>query len=76
MQLPVRVANADGVGDDDSHSFLRREIPTLMIHSVTNPTLHILHSDDDNLTAVRFDDYYDSYRLLEAYLAWIDTLLD
>jgi hypothetical protein len=76
MQLPLSIANADRVGDDDSHSFIRRKIPTLMVHSVTNRTLHILHSDDDNLSAVKFDDYYDSYRLLEAYLVWIDTLLD
>src|SRR3954470_13947413 len=27
-------------------------------------------------TALRLDDYYDSYRLLAAYLAYLDTLLD
>jgi hypothetical protein len=76
MKLRVSVANADRVGDDDSHSFMRRKIPTLMLHSLTNPTLHILHSDDDNLSAVKFDDYYDTYRLLTAFLAWIDVTLD
>jgi len=76
MKLPMGIVNADQVGDDDSHSFLRRKIPTLMVHSVTKQTLHILHSNDDNLEAVKFEDYYDSYRLLAAYLAWIDILLD
>jgi hypothetical protein len=76
MKLPVSVANADRVGDDDSHSFIRRKIPTLMVHSLTNQTLHILHSDDDNLKAVKFNDYYDTYRLLTAFLAWIDVTLD
>jgi Peptidase family M28 len=75
MKLPVAVMNADGVGDDDSESFIRRKIPTLMVHSVTRPTLRILHSNDDNYGAVKFDDYYDSYRLLAAYLAYLDTTL-
>lgn len=75
MKLPVAVMNADGVGDDDSESFIRRKIPTLMVHSVTQPTLRILHSNYDNYTAVKFDDYYDSYRLLAAYLAYLDTAL-
>src|SRR5215472_8396425 len=75
MKLPVAVMNADGVGDDDSESFIRRRIPTLMVHSVTRPTWHILHSNDDNYAAVKFDDYYDSYRLLAAYLAYLDDTL-
>jgi hypothetical protein len=76
MKLPVAIMNADRVGNDDSASFMRRKIPTLMIHSITNPTLHILHSADDNFSAVKFGDYYDSYRLLSAYLAWLDAMLD
>jgi Peptidase family M28 len=75
MRLPVAVMNADNVGDDDSESFIRRKIPTLMVHSVTQPTLRILHTNDDNYSAVKFDDYYDSYRLLAAYLAYLDTTL-
>jgi Peptidase family M28 len=75
MKLPVAVMNADNVGDDDSESFIRRRIPTLMVHSVTQPTLRILHSNDDNYSAVKLDDYYDSYRLLAAYLAYLDTAL-
>lgn len=76
MKLPVAIVNADRVGNDDSASFMRRKIPTLMIHSITSPTLHVLHSADDNLSAVRFRDYYDSYRLIAAYLAWLDTMPD
>ena len=72
MKLPVAVMNADGVGDDDSESFIRRNIPTLMVHSVTRSTWHVLHSSADNYSAVKFGDYYDSYRLLAAYLAYLD----
>jgi Zn-dependent M28 family amino/carboxypeptidase len=75
LKLPVAVMNPDGVGDDDSESFIRRNIPTLMVHSVTRPTWHILHSNADNYSAVKFDDYYDSYRLLAAYLAYLDETL-
>jgi hypothetical protein len=75
MKIPVAVMNADGVGDDDSESFIRRKIPTLMVHSVTRTTFGILHSNDDNYGAVRFDDYYNSYRLLAAYLAYLDATL-
>jgi hypothetical protein len=76
LKLPVGVVNADDVAHDDSESFMRRKIPTLMIHSITSPTLHILHSEDDSLSAVKFGDYYDSYRLIAAYLARIDAQLN
>lgn len=75
MHVAVAVMNADGVGDDDSESFIRRKIPTLMVHSVTRPTFHILHTNDDNYSAVKLDDYYDSYRLLAAYLVYLDATL-
>ena len=76
MKLPIAVVNADQFGDDDSEPFLKSKIPTLMIHSVTQGTMHILHTSDDSWKAVKLDDYYDTYRLLATYLAYIDTLLD
>lgn len=72
MHLPLQVMNVDGVGDDDSHTFINAGIPTLMVHSVTAKTWPILHTRADNRKAVHFDDYDNSYRLLAAYLAWID----
>ena len=76
MKLPIGVVNADQFGDEDSEPFLKRKIPTLMIHSVTQDTVHVLHTRDDSWEAVELDDYYDTYRLLATYLAYIDTLLD
>lgn len=64
-----------GDAEDDSEPFIRRNIPTLMIHSVTNETWHVLHSADDNIRAVNFADYYDTYLLLADYLATIDAKL-
>lgn len=76
MKLPIGVVNAEQYGDDDSEPFVKRKIPTLMIHSVTQDTWHVLHTRDDSWKAVKLDDYYDTYRLLATYLAYIDTLLD
>ena len=76
MKLPLGVVNADEIGDEDSSSFRKRHVPTVMLHSVTQPTVSILHSDSDNLSAIRVDDYYDSYRLIAEYLAYLDTRLD
>jgi hypothetical protein len=33
---------------------------------------HILHSSKDNISAMRLDDYYQTYRLLAAYVAYLD----
>lgn len=75
-KLPIGIVNADYVGDDDSSSFRKRHLPTLMLHSITQETLPVLHTEKDNLAAVRVDDYYDSYHLIAEYLAYIDTRLE
>ena len=76
LKLPISGMNVERVGSTDSEQFARKNIPSITIHSLTQNTLHILHSPRDNLSALRLDDYYDSYRLLAAYLAYLDTLLD
>lgn len=76
LKLPLAVVNAEQIGDDDSTSFRKRHVPTIMLHSVTQPTVAILHSDRDNLSAISMDDYYDSYHLLAAYLAYLDAKLN
>lgn len=72
MKLQVLGIDADNVGQSDSFSFDEHKIPTIMIHSVTQDTLRVLHSRRDNLSAIRMDDYYDTYRLMAAYLAQLD----
>jgi putative aminopeptidase FrvX len=75
-KLPLAVVDADQVGDEDSTSFRKRHVPTIMLHSITQPTLSILHSDKDNLSAIHPDDYYDSYHLIAGYLAYMDAKLN
>jgi peptidase M28-like protein len=76
LKLPLAWVNFDQEGDDDSEPFTQRKIPTLVVHSVTPETFPILHTLRDNPGAVKFGDYYDTYRLLATYLAYIDTKLD
>ncbi len=76
IQVPLQGINVDKVGDDDTHPFLNKKIPVISIHSVTSETLPILHSRRDNLNAVRLDDYFDAYRLVAFYLAFLDETLN
>jgi hypothetical protein len=46
------------------------------VHSLTQGTLRILHSPEDKIENMRLDDYYQTYRLVVAYLAAIDQRLD
>jgi len=75
LNLPLRGANVEQVGSTDSESFARYKIPRITIHSVTQDTLRILHSPQDQLSAIRLDDYYATYRLLTAYLVYLDGYL-
>ncbi len=75
MSLPALIMNVEGIGDSDGRSFKRRRIPIITLHSVTKDTLRILHTSNDSLAAVKLDDYYDSYRLIAAYLALLDSKL-
>jgi hypothetical protein len=75
LKIPLRAMNVEAVGTADSEEFARRKIPRLTVHSVTQTTLPVLHNSRDNLRAIHMEDYYDSYHLLAAYLAVLDTAL-
>jgi hypothetical protein len=76
LKLPLGVVNVHQVGRSDSDSFQDRKVPTINIHSLTNETFPILHSRRDQIEAIQFHDYYDSYLLIRAYLAYLDQVLD
>jgi len=76
LNLPVEGVNVELVGGADSQSFRNKKIPAITVHSVTQETLKILHSRDDNLSAMRMSDYYDTYRLLCGYLVYLDQVLE
>ena len=72
MKIPVAGVNAEQVGSTDSESFFQRKIPTICFHSLTQESFRNLHSLRDNLSNFRFDDYYESYRLISAYITYLD----
>ena len=74
-KLPVTTMNVDNLGTADSESFARYQIPRITLHSVTEQTWSILHSPFDKLAAVRMNDYYESYKLIAEYLAYLDDAL-
>ncbi len=75
LKLPISSVNVDRVGTTDSESFADAKIPRITIHSLTQETLGVLHSPKDRLSAVKFPEYYDSYRLIIGYIAYLVTKL-
>jgi hypothetical protein len=72
LGMEVEVVNVDGAGDDDSRPFLNAKIPVLTVHSTTPENISILHSARDQLSEIHPADYYATYRLMAAYLAFLD----
>jgi putative aminopeptidase FrvX len=75
IEAPVSDGNVESLGTSDSESFARRRVASITIHSVTSETFSILHSARDDVPAVSLPDYYDTYRLLAAYLELLDAEL-
>jgi Peptidase family M28 len=76
LKIPVTGANVDQIGSTDSVQFSDRKIPSITIHSLTqeNWNARVIHTSQDKFSAVRLDDYYETYRLLAAYLVLLDEL--
>lgn len=63
------------VAEDDAAVFLLRHVPAITIHSVTQRTWSFLLREQDGPSLINFNDYYNSYRLIAAYLAYLDIAL-
>ncbi|HEY7354327.1 MAG TPA: M28 family peptidase [Terriglobales bacterium] len=72
LNLPLAGVNVDRVGISDEESFSKQKIPVLVVHSITQSTLRVLHSPRDNYRVINFDNYYGSYQLLTGYLVFLD----
>jgi hypothetical protein len=75
-KLPMTLMNVPKGANADSESFAPYHIPRITLHSVTSDTWSILHSRYDNLAAIKMNDYYDSYKLIAEYLAYLDETLN
>jgi hypothetical protein len=78
LGLPVKSVNLEQIGSTDSEQFAARKIPSITIHSLTQETWNarILHTSKDRISAIRLDDYYQTYTLIAAYLAFLDGVAD
>lgn len=75
LDAPVGLMNADRVGTSDFAPFRKAGIPAISIHSITQDTLHVLHTESDRLSALDRDAYYETYRVVALYLALLDRNL-
>lgn len=78
LHVPVKGVNVEQVGSSDGEQFAERNIPRITIHSLSQETWNarILHTSKDKISAVRLDDYYATYHLLAAYIAYLDQVSD
>lgn len=58
--------------DSDAAAFIAWKIPVIDFHSLTTETLSLLHSKRDVPAAVDAASYYNHYRFLAAFLAYLD----
>lgn len=70
LKLPASQIDMEAAGSTDSEPFASRQIPHITIHSLTQQNLA-----EGATTAFRPTNYYDTYRLLCGYLAYLDTIL-
>lgn len=69
MKLTASQIDISSAGSTDSEPFASRRIPQITIHSLTQPNLA------GAVTPFRPGAYYDTYRLLCGYLAYLDATL-
>ncbi len=74
LKLPFSGMNVDGAGESDSAPFVLKHIPVIDFHSLNRDTIKILHSSKDIPSAHDSAAYYDSFRLLSAFLAYLDVM--
>jgi hypothetical protein len=69
LKLPASQIDMETAGPADSEPFASRRVPRITIHSMTRPIL------DGVPAQFRPNNYYDTYRLLCGYLAYLDANL-
>ena len=75
--VPATAVNVEQIGSTDSEQFAARHVPSITIHTLTQKTWNegILHTSKDKISEIHLDEYYQTYRLVAAYLAALDEFL-
>ena len=76
MNLQLKGVDGDQVGMTDSFSFDEIGVPTITIHSLTRESLSWIHTPMDRLRLIDLNQYYETYRLLAAYIVFLDITLE
>ena len=77
LNFPITGVNVEQIGSSDGEVFAERKIPRITVHSLTQASWNagVLHSSKDKISAIHPDDYYQTYDLLAAYIAFLDQVL-
>jgi hypothetical protein len=70
LKLPASQIEMEASGSTDSDPFALRQIPQITIHSLTQHGVQ-----GDTSSTFKPNNYYDTYRLLCGYLAYLDLTL-
>jgi hypothetical protein len=75
LRIPLEGIDLDTIGRDDAESFRDADVPTITIHSLTQHTVHIMHTPRDQFSAINLHDYDEGFDLVAAYLKYLDKVL-
>jgi len=75
IMLPVDPLKPKQLGKTDAGAFANRKIPSLVIHSVSPYNFETRRGPGDSLEAVKPNEYFESYMLTAAFLAFADLKL-
>jgi putative aminopeptidase FrvX len=75
MTLELKSSNPPGGSQADSEPFASKKVPSLDVNSFAPENGKIMHSSGDILKAVVFQNYADTYKLMAAYLSYVDAML-
>jgi Zn-dependent M28 family amino/carboxypeptidase len=73
VKLSIGASDLSTRFDSDASAFMAWRIPVIDFHSLTPNTLQLLHSTRDVRAMIDAKSYYDQYRFLAAYLAYLDA---
>jgi hypothetical protein len=76
LNIKIGGANSPMVEGSDARSFHQAKIPVISVHSLYGDGEKIPGGYGDRVTAIHMKEYYESYRLLAAYLAYLDQTLN
>lgn len=72
MKISLKTASLAGVADADSTSFLKKDIPAITFHGLSNNWQEYLHGDKDKLENINAASVYIGYRFGLGFLLDVD----